>query len=119
MGHLSLPLLITNQSEQMKNANSFLLLILFMTAGCNSQTAEEAVQGYVSKTLNDFRDQLPEELKQIDSLLLDSGAIKRKIAETTNLDSLAKYNDLLTEAKNLLKKDISPIDSIVRKSGSN
>ena len=89
-----------------------------MTAGCNSQTAEEAVQGYVSETLNDFRDQLPEELKQIDSLLLDSGAIKRKIAETTDLDSLAKYNDL-TETKNLLKKDISLIDSIMRRSGNN
>ena len=103
----------------MKNAFPFLLLVLFITAGCNSQNAEEAVQGYVTETLNDFRDQLPKELRKMDSLLLDSTAIKLKIAKTTNLDSLEKYNDLLMEAKNFLQKDISAIDSIVRKSNSN
>src|SRR5687768_5372486 len=96
----------------MKNAIPFLIVVLFITVGCNSQNAEEAVQGYVSETLNDFRDQLPKELKLLDSLLLDSSAIKRKIAETSNLDSLEKYNNLLMEAKNSLKKDMSPIDSI-------
>jgi len=96
----------------MKKAIPFLIFVLFITAGCNSQNAEDAVQGYVSETLKDFKDELPQELKQLDSFLNDSTAIKRKIAETTNLDSLKKYNDLLKEAKNGVQKDISSIDSI-------
>src|SRR5690554_1134320 len=96
----------------MKNAIPFLSLILLLASGCNTQNAEEAVEGYLSETLNDFKGQLPEELKMLDSLLLDSAAITKKIAETTNLDSLEKYNDLLMDAKNLLQKDISTIDSI-------
>lgn len=96
----------------MKNITPFLALILLFTASCNSENAEEAVQGYLSETLNDLKGQLPEELQMLDSLLLDSASIKQKIAETTNLDSLEKYNDLLMDAKNLLQKDISTIDSI-------
>ena len=103
----------------MKNAILFLVLVLFITVGCNSQNTEEAVQGYVSETLNDFKDRLPADIRQLDSILRDSAAIKRKIAETTNLDSLKKYNDLLMEAKNLLQKDISQIDSVAGRSGNN
>jgi len=95
-----------------KNAIPFLVLVLLLTAGCNSQNAEDAAKGYLTETLNDFKEGLPNELKQLDSLLQDSTAIKRKIAETTNLDSLEKYNELLKEAKNGLQKDISSIDSI-------
>jgi hypothetical protein len=102
----------------MKNAILFLVLVLFITVGCNSQNTEEAVQG-VSETLNDFKDRLPADIRQLDSILRDSAAIKRKIAETTNLDSLKKYNDLLMEAKNLLQKDISQIDSVAGRSGNN
>jgi len=97
----------------MKNAIPLLLMLSLFIAGCNSETAEEAVQGYVSETLNDFKDQLPKELKQVDSLLRDSNAIKRKIAETTNLDSLEKYNELLNEAKSILR-GVSSIDSMIR-----
>ncbi len=86
--------------------------MLFITAGCNTQNAEEAVQGYISESLNDFKDGLPEELKGFDSILLDSTAIKRKVAETTNLDSLKRYKELLMNAKEVFKKDISSIDSI-------
>ncbi len=96
----------------MKNIIPFLALILVLTASCNSENAEKAVQGYLSETLNDLKGQLPEELQMLDSLLLDSISIKQKIAETTNLDSLEKYNDLLMDARNLLQKDISTIDSI-------
>jgi hypothetical protein len=96
----------------MKNAIPFLVLVLFITVGCNSQNTEEAVQGYLSEKLNVIKDGLPKELKKLDSFLLDSTAIKRKIAETTNLDSLEKYNDLLIDAKKTLQKDISSIDSI-------
>jgi hypothetical protein len=99
----------------MKNAIPLLLVLSFFIAGCNSETAEEAVQGYVSETLNDFKDQLPKELRQADSLLRDSNAIKRKITETTNLDSLEKYNELLNEAKSTLR-GVSSIDSMVRES---
>ncbi|MEJ5961633.1 hypothetical protein [Pedobacter immunditicola] len=96
----------------MKKAIPFLIFVLFITAGCNSQNAEDAVNGYVSETLKDFKDGLPNELKQLDSLINDSTAIKRKIAETTNLDSLKKYKELLKEAKNGVQKDISSIDSV-------
>ena len=96
----------------MRKIITFFALVLLLGSGCNSQNAEDAVQGYVAETLNDFKDQLPEELKMVDSLLFDSAAIKRKIAETTDLDSLKKYNELLMDAKNLLQKDISAIDSI-------
>jgi uncharacterized protein YlxW (UPF0749 family) len=96
----------------MKKAIPFLIFVLFITAGCNSENAEDAVQGYVSETLKDFKAGLPNELKQLDSLLNDSTAIKRKIAETTDLDSLQKYNDLLKDARNGLQKDISSVDSI-------
>ena len=49
----------------MKNAISLLLMLSLFIAGCNSENAEEAVQGYVSETLNDFKDQLSKELKQM------------------------------------------------------
>jgi len=86
-------------------------ILLFSTA-CNRENAEEAVQGYLSKSLNNIREQLPEELKTIDSLLMDSISVREKLAETTNIDSLEKYNNILLEAENLLKKDISSIDSL-------
>lgn len=96
----------------MKYVIPFLVLVLLITSGCNSENAEKAVQGYVSETINDFKDGLPTEVKQLDSLLRDSNAIKRKIAESTHLDSLQKYNDLLKDARNGLQKDISSVDSI-------
>lgn len=96
----------------MKNIIPLLALILLIATSCNSENAEKAVQGYLSETLNDLKGQLPEELQMLDSLLLDSASIKQKIAETTNLDSLEKYNDLLMDTRNLLQKDISTIDSI-------
>jgi len=96
----------------MKKAIPFLVLVLLITSGCNSENAEKAVQGYVSETINDFKDGLPTEVKQLDSLIRDSNAIKRKIAESTHLDSLEKYNDRLKDARNGLQKDISSVDSI-------
>lgn len=91
-----------------------ILAILLLTAGCNRKNAEEVVQGYLLEKLGDLKDQLPDELKMLDSLLLDSTLINRKIGATTNIDSLKKYNELLIEAKKLLKKDISTlnVDSI-------
>lgn len=88
------------------------LLFVLVFAGCNRENAEKAVNGYISETLTDLKDQLPEELKLIDSLLLDSARLQEKIAETTNLDSLEKYKQQLLEAKNMLKEDVSKLDSI-------
>lgn len=96
----------------MKKAIPFIVLVLLFTAGCSSQNAEDAAKGFLTETLNDFKNELPNELKMIDSFLLDSTSIKRKIAETTNLDSLEKYNELLKDTRNGLQKDISTIDSV-------
>lgn len=97
----------------MKKSNLLLgLLFVLFSTGCNSESAEKAVQGYLSESLEDLKGQLPEELKMLDSLLIDSISIREKIAETTNLDSLEKYNKILLEAENLIKKDVSSIDSI-------
>lgn len=85
--------------------------VLVLTS-CNHENAEKAVNGYFSETLTDLKEQLPEELKLIDSLLLDSARLQEKIAETTNLDSLQKYNKQLMEAKNMLKEDLSKLDSL-------
>jgi len=90
----------------------FGFVILLFTTACNRENAEEAVQGYLSKSLDNIKEQLPEELKMLDSLLKDSISIREKLAETTNIDSIEKYNNILLEAENLLKKDISSIDSI-------
>jgi hypothetical protein len=96
----------------MKYPIPFLVLILLLSTACNRQNAEEAVQGYLTESLKDFKEQLPEEIKVLDSLLLDSATIKQKIAKSTNVDSLEKYNELLKDAKNMLHKDISTIDSV-------
>lgn len=90
----------------------FAAVFALLLTGCNRENAEKAVNGYLSETLNDLKDQLPEELKLIDSLLLDSARLQEKIAETTNLDSLDKYKQQLLEAKNMLKDDVSRLDSI-------
>lgn len=90
----------------------FGLGLLLFSAGCNSENAEKAIQGYLSESVENIKGQLPEELKILDSLLIDSISIREKIAETTNFDSLEKYNKLLLEAENLLKKDVSSFDSI-------
>lgn len=86
--------------------------LVLISTGCNREHAEEAVQGYLSKSLNDLKDQLPDEIKMIDSLLGDTVSIKEKIAKTTNIDSLEKYKKQLLETKNLLKEDLSKLDSI-------
>lgn len=90
----------------------FASAVVLTSTACNSENAEKAVNGYISETLTDLKDQLPEELKLIDSLLLDSARLEEKIAETTNLDSLEKYKQQLLEAKNMLKEDVSRLDSI-------
>lgn len=90
----------------------FASAVVLTSTACNRENAEKAVNGYISETLTDLKDQLPEELKLIDSLLLDSARLEEKIAETTNLDSLEKYKQQLLEAKNMLKEDVSKLDSI-------
>lgn len=85
---------------------------LIALSGCNTDNMEDAAKGYLTETLTDMRKQLPDDLRTLDSLLLDSTVLKKKISEATHIDSLEKYNDLLKDAKNLIKKDISALDSI-------
>lgn len=96
----------------MKNAIPFLALVFLLVSGCNTKSTEKVFQDYMSEKLNDLKQHLPKELKMLDSLLLDSGSIKQKIAEISNLDSLEKYSDLLMKAKTILEKDSLNIDSI-------
>lgn len=95
----------------MRKILTFFALVPLLISGCNSQSAEEAVQGYVSEAVNEFKDKLPRELKMVDSLIFDSAALKVKIEETTDLDSLKKYNDMLIDARNSLHGEILKIDS--------
>lgn len=105
--------LLPNQIDRMKRAILSMAIVLMLIAtSCNRENAEKAVNGYLSETINEFKEQLPEELKLIDSILLDSAKLQEKIAETTNVDSLAKYRDQLLEAKNMLQEDLSKIDSL-------
>lgn len=86
--------------------------LLLFSIGCNRESAEDILKGYLSESLEDIKGQLPEELKLLDSVLMDSVSIREKIGEITDLDSLEKYETLLLDAENLLKEDISELDSI-------
>lgn len=104
---------LVETSCRMKTSVIFLALgSLMALSACNTEKAEDAAKGYLSETLTDLRKQLPGELRTLDSMLLDSTLLKKKIAETTNIDSLEKYNELLKDAKNLIRKDISGLDSL-------
>lgn len=97
----------------MKKPVIYTALIFSMALGaCNTENAEDAAKGYLTETLTDLRKQLPHDLRALDSMLVDSNLLKKKIEETTNIDSLEKYNNLLKDAKNLIRKDISTLDSI-------
>ena len=96
----------------MKKSIVLLGLVILFSTGCIRESAEDIVKGYLSESLEDIKGQLPEDLKKLDSLLMDSMSIGDKIGKIANLDSLKKYEKVLLDAESLLKEDISELDSI-------
>lgn len=94
------------------NLITIIAISVLISAGCNGKSLEEQAQEYASEALDQVEERVNKEIFGTDSALLDTAAIKKKIAETTHADSLQKYQDKLKDVRNRLELKIQDLDSL-------